>query len=42
MSKKLSPELLEAIKRSREDVKAGRVRKYKDIARECGLRGGNE
>jgi len=32
-----SPELMEAIKRSRLDKGEGRTRKYEDLARECGL-----
>lgn len=35
---KSNPELMEAIKQSKRDKKAGRTRKYDEIARECGLR----
>lgn len=35
---KSNPELMEAIKQSKRDKKAGRTRKYDEIARECGFR----
>lgn len=35
---KSNPELMECIRQSKVDKKKGNVRKYEDIARECGLR----
>jgi len=35
---KSNPELMECIRQSQLDKKKGDVRKYEDIARECGLR----
>ena len=35
---KSNPELVECIRQSQLDKKKGNVRKYEDIARECGLR----
>jgi hypothetical protein len=35
---KMNPEFMECIKESQEDKKKGHLRKFEDIARECGLR----
>ncbi len=34
---KSNPELMECLQQSREDKKKGRLRKFDDVARECGL-----
>ncbi len=36
-AKELSDEFMETLRKSQEDKKAGRVRPYEEIAKECGL-----